>query len=279
MIASLAEVLAEAKGDQRAAGGFTVYDLATAAGVLRAAERCRRSVIVIVSSQAFAADTGVALVAGIRALAARASVPVALQLDHVSDLAEMRRALDAGVTALMADGSKLPYEDNVALVRSAARLAAGHNATVEGELGRIEGDEEVAVATLTGALTDPQQARDFMQRTGADCLAVSIGNVHGTYREPPQLDWKRLDEVRAATPHPLSLHGASGLPAPDLHTAIRHGIAKINVNTELRERWFATVRQHAETLERGARLLALHDQIAGAIEGVVAAKLETLAGG
>jgi tagatose 1,6-diphosphate aldolase GatY/KbaY len=108
----------------------------------------------------------------------------------------MRTALEAGAGAVMADGSALPDADNAALVRSAVELAAAYGAGVEAELGRIEGDEDVTTAVAAGALTDPEQATPFVAVTGAACLAVSIGNVHGAYRAPPDLDWERLATLR-----------------------------------------------------------------------------------
>lgn len=277
MIAPMTEVLAAARSARRATGAFTVYDLPTAAAVLRVAGARDVGVVLLVSPLSFAAPAGPALLAGLRVLADGAPVPVAIQLDHVGDLDAMARALTGGATAIMADGSTLPYEDNVALVRAAVGLARAHGATVEAELGRIEGDEEIAVAAEAGALTDPGQAVDYLARTGADCLAVSIGNVHGTYSRPPQLDWPRLEAIAAAVAQPLSLHGASGLPDGDLRAAIGRGIAKVNVNTELRERWFATVAERAGTLARGSRLLALQAELADAVAGVVDAKLAGLA--
>src|SRR5207244_4853159 len=117
----------------------------------------------------------------------------------------IRSAFELGAGAAMADGSHLELDANVELVRAAA--SAGE---VEAELGGIAGDEDVARAVAAGALTDPDQAAAFAERSGAACLAVSIGNVHGTYSEPPALDWERLAAIRPRVELPLSLHGASG---------------------------------------------------------------------
>ncbi len=119
-----------------------------------------------------------------------------MQLDHCDDLAVIEAALDQGAGAVMADGSALPFDENVAFVRRAAELAAAAGAGVECELGGIAGDEDVAEAVAAGALTEPAQAVEFVAATNADCLAVSIGNVHGDYRDPPALDWPRLAAIR-----------------------------------------------------------------------------------
>lgn len=173
----------------------------------------------------------------------------------------------------MADGSALAYEQNVQFVASAVELARAHGASVEAELGGIAGDEDVAEAVAAGALTDPAEALDLIGRTAADCLAVSIGNVHGSYREPPRLDWARLDAIRAQLGTPLSLHGASGIPDELIRRAIAAGIAKVNVNTELRQAYLAATEGMIGSVLAGSRLNALHTAQVSAVEGVIAAKL------
>lgn len=276
MITGLPDLLAENRHRGCATLAFTSYDLATACAVVEAAETRDAGLILLISSQAFQALTGPALVAALLVLAEDAAVPVCVQLDHESDLSHIETALKAGVGAVMADGSKLAYEENVALVTEAVRLAARYGAHIEAELGRVEGDEEFATAAAAGALTDPALAEDFVRRTGAACLAVSIGNVHGTYHEPPRLDWGRLGAVRSVVPVPLSLHGASGLPETVLRAAVQQGIAKVNVNTELRDAWFDTVLDRAPALAEGAQLLHLQREIHDAIARVAGAKLTAL---
>src|SRR5207249_489849 len=184
------------------------------------------------SEQSFSALDGSLLVAALVAATGRSSARACVQLDHVRTLEPVEAAFELGVGAVMADGSKLPLEENVELVR-----AAGRRGEVEAELGGIEGQEDVATAVGAGALTDPDEAAVFADRSGAACLAVSIGNVHGIYAEPPKLDWARLEEIRRRVSIPLSLHGASGLPNDDLRKAIELGVVKINVNTQLRARY------------------------------------------
>ena len=164
-------------------------------------------------------------------------------------------------------------------VRIAVELAPAHGAGVECELGGIAGDEDVAEAVAGGALTDPARAVDFMQRSGADCLAVSIGNVHGVYRDPPNLDWDRLDDIHSRVDHPLSLHGASGIPQPLLERALRAGIAKVNVNTELRQAYLGATGETLPQALPGARVAALHAAQTEAVRRVVDEKLAILAGG
>lgn len=276
MIVTFSDLLAEADRRGAAVGAFTAYNLEGALAVLRAAEERSDGVILLVSSQAFAARGGPLLVAALRAACERAAVPCCVQLDHAADLTMMEAALDAGVGALMADGSRLPFDGNAELVAAAVRIARRFGAGVEAELGHVAGDEELATAAARGALTDAAEAADFAERTGADCLAVSIGNVHGRYARPPELDWERLADIRRQIALPLSLHGASGLPDADLARAVRAGIRKVNVNTELRERWFEVLAERADALREGAQLLALNEELIGALALVAAAKLELL---
>ena len=234
MIASLSKVLGE-PGSGRAVGAFTAYDLEAAVGILSAAESRESPVVLLVSRAAFAGQRGPALVTALRDCAERVSVEACIQLDHVADHQLMKAATELGCGAVMADGSKLEFEQNVALVARARELVAPDGAEVEGELGHLAGGEDVAHAVGAGGLTDPDLAARFVEETEVTCLAVSIGNVHGTYAEPPQLDWARLEQIRERTEVHLSLHGASGLTAADVARAIELGVTKVNVNLELRQ--------------------------------------------
>lgn len=268
MRASLAELLVDATERRGAVGAFTAYNLETALGILAAAEDRGAGVILLVSPASLRARGGPSLVGALAAVAERAQAPCLVQLDHADDLDLMRTALEAGAGAVMADG---PAD----VVRSAVEL---YGAGVEGELGRIEGNEDVAKAVAAGALTDPEQAARFVAETGVACLAVSIGNVHGAYRAPPELDWDRLAALRGRVAVPLSLHGASGIPDADLRRAFGLGIAKFNVNTELRERYLDETAARLPEVRPGARLLDLNRAQADAVAEVVAAKLDLCAG-
>jgi ketose-bisphosphate aldolase len=273
MLAPLPTLIDDRRQRRAAVAAFTSYDLETATAVLAAAEEAGAPLVVLISREAFAAPGGEQLLAALCAVAEAARVPCCVQLDHVVDLALMRDALKLGCGALMADGSRLPLAENRELVSRAVALASEYGAHVEAELGHVAGGEDVAVATRAGQLTDPDEAARFAADTGAACLAVSIGNVHGTYAEPPRLDWARLEAVRAATPVPLSLHGASGLPDADLRRAISLGVAKVNVNTELRDAYLAASERHLHDARNGLRLLELHARQREAVQAVAAIKL------
>ena len=279
MLSGFRDVLDERRAAGAAAGSFTCYDVTTACGVVHAAEAAGVPVVLLVSEASVASRDGRLLLPALGAVARSARVPVCVQLDHASSLELIGEALASGaVGAVLADGSRLPYGDNVAFVSAARDLARSHGAEIEVELGHVEGGEDVAAATAAGKLTDPAEAAEFVAATEASCLAVSIGNVHGTYAAEPALDWARLDAIRAAVDVPLSLHGASGLPEGDVRRAVAAGVAKVNVNTEVRERTFAMLGSRLDELSRGWRIAELDAAIVAAVEEVVAEKLELLGG-
>jgi tagatose 1,6-diphosphate aldolase GatY/KbaY len=247
--------------------------------VVHAAEAAGVPVVLLVSEASIGSRDGRLLLPALGAVAQAARVPVCVQVDHASSLELIGDALASGaVGAVLADGSRLPFAENIAFVAAARELAEGHGAEIEVELGHVEGGEDVAAAAAAGKLTDPADVAQFVAATKASCLAVSIGNVHGTYAAEPVLDWERLDAIRAATDVPLALHGASGLPHLDVRRAVAAGVAKVNVNTEIRERTFARLGGRLDELSQGWRIAELDAEIVAAVEEVVAEKLALLGG-
>lgn len=170
--------------------------------------------------------------------AARAGVPAFLHLDHTYDLETIVTAMDAGFTSVMIDGSRLPFEENIALTRRVADAAHARGVAVEAELGSIGGADKLETGHDERLFTDPEQAAEFVLRTGCDSLAVSVGTAHGVYPVAnPALDFARLDRITERTDAPLVLHGGSGLPAESVRRAIaagkRGGIVKLNIATDL----------------------------------------------
>lgn len=273
MLAPFAELLDGHRRRGSALVSFTCYNLETATGVLAAADELGVGVVLLIAQKAFRARSGPALLVALRAAAEVSKAPACVQLDHTDDLDQIRAAFDLGAGAVMADGSRLPLDDNVAFVRDAAAIATAHGGSVEAELGRIEGDEDVAAAAAAGLLTDPAQAADFVRGAGPACLAVSIGNVHGVYRDEPCLDWDRLTRIGAATGVSLSLHGSSGLPDADLRRAVRTGVCKINLNTELRQRYLQVTADRLASAQDGWRVLELNRAVADGIRAIALDKL------
>lgn len=278
MLATFPSLLEEHSSAGSALGAFTCYDLEAARGVLAAAAQRDVGVVLLIGRDSFAADGGDQLLAGVRAAAERSPARACVQLDHVADLELITAALELGAGAVMADGSKLPFEENVELVAEAKARADVNGAAVEAELGHIEGGEDVAAETRPGAFTDPDEAARFVAATDVACLAVSIGNVHGAYAGEPRLDWDRLAEIERRLDVPLSLHGASGLTESDLRRAVVSGIRKMNANTELRQAYLAATRERLEDSLDGLRLGGLHDAQSAAVRAVADEKLEALLG-
>ena len=276
MLTPFRELLDERSAAGAAVGAFTCYDVTTALGVVRAAEERGDPVVLLVAEASFRAESGRLLVPALLAVADAARVPACVQLDHVDDPALIDAAFAVGVGAVMADASTLADEENAAFVAETRRRAG--DAAVEAELGHIEGGEDVARAVEAGALTDPETAVRFVAASGCDCLAVSIGNVHGRYAAPPELDWDRLAQIRALVHVPLSLHGASGLADDDVRRAIAFGICKVNVNAEVRERYLARLDSELERARDGLRLLELEAAVVDAVAEIVAAKLAVFSG-
>ncbi|MGP0224385.1 class II fructose-bisphosphate aldolase [Paenarthrobacter sp. NCHU4564] len=244
MRSTLDQLVSSALASGSAVPAFTCYDFTTALAVVSAAEEARLGVILLVAPKTAATPNGQRLITALRGLADSASVPVSVQLDHASDLPVILDSVAAGADAVLADGSSLAYEDNIALVRRvrAALDGAGHTGIViEAELGGLAGDEDKAfgaetpdAGTPVAGLTDPGQVADFVERTGAQLLAVAVGNVHGKYKGEPNIRWDVLQDVASRTDVPLVLHGASGIPAAELAKAPSLHVGKVNFNTELR---------------------------------------------
>lgn len=271
---SLNSALTDERSTDSIVGAFTCYNLEQIAGVMNAAEAAGQPVCLLLAEAAARATTGAALCRAMVSAAELATVPVAVQLDHTRDLDLARHMLDLGATAVMADGSALPYADNVGLVTKARSIADHYGASVEAELTHIPGDEDRAVAVASAAGTDVGRAVDFVEESGADLLAVAIGNVHGTYAAPPVLDIERLSQLRAALDVPLTLHGTSGVPDDQVRRAIDNGIQKINVNTELRRAYLDAAQETSRDEFEAANLLKIGARLTTAIGEATAVHLE-----
>lgn len=234
--------LSEAETGGYAVGMFNVMTVEMLQAVVDAAEEIR-SPVIIGTSEGMAAYIGMRNVAAlVREAALGSRVPMSLHLDHGTGLPVVAEAIAAGYTSVMIDGSKNPLEDNIAVTRKAVGMAP-EGVTVEGELGRIVGTEDVvSVSEREASMTAPGEAERFAAEAGIDCLAVSIGNAHGIYKGAPELDMDRLRDIKAVVDVPLVLHGASGIPDDAVRQAISLGIRKINIATDLQVAFTKRVR-------------------------------------
>lgn len=242
--ATLKEVLAAAEAGRYAVGAFNANNLEIVQAIVEAAE-AERAPVILQASQGALKYAGVRYItAMVRAAAETSSIPIVLHLDHGTSFTQTMLCLRHGFTSVMFDGSGHALAENIALTRRVAEVAAAMGASVEGELGKIGGTEDdISVALRDALLTDPQEARRFVDETGVDALAVAIGTAHGPYKGTPQLDFDRLAAIDGLTGIPLVLHGASGVPDAQIRRAVALGVRKINIDTDLRQAFTAGVRQ------------------------------------
>lgn len=233
-IVTLKEILQDADKKKYGVGMFDVHNLEMVNAAIQAAEE-EHSPIILALAEVHAPtfreidDISNIMVHG----AKRAKVPVAVHFDHAASLDNMIRVMHNGFSSVMYDGSVLPYEENVRNSREAVRFAKIFGASVEAELGHVGGGEGGTDDGADMMYTEPEQAAEFVESTGVDCLAVSIGTVHGVYKAKPKLDINRLRQIKSRVSVPLVLHGGSGLSDQDFRNCIDGGISKVNIYTEI----------------------------------------------
>jgi fructose-bisphosphate aldolase class II len=227
------ELLDEAQKGAYAVGAFNVYNYETILGVVKAAQEEKVPVIVAFGERYLENMDfeSVALVA--ERLSREVSTPIALHLDHCKSVDPIVQAIRAGFTSVMFDGSSLPFAQNVAATRDVVGIAHAAGVSVEAELGAIALGDRSNEEAAEQIYTDPAQARELVEASGVDALAVSIGTVHGLYKGEPKIDVGTLKAIRRLVSVPLVLHGGSGTPEAVLRECIQNGICKINVNTEI----------------------------------------------
>lgn len=240
----MAKLLTDAQRAGYAVGAFNAHSLDMIPAIFAAAEAERAPLIMQFSpgSLKFAGARNIAAL--VKDLAARSDLPVAMHLDHGDKFEQVVDCIQAGFSSVMIDASRLSFEENIALTSRVVEAAKVAGVTVESELGHVGGVEDDVTATERSQLyTDPVMAAEFIRRTGIDCLAIAIGTAHGFYTWEPHLDFDRLAQVRRAVSVPLVLHGASDLPEDQVRQAVRGGIQKINIATDLKAPWAGAVRK------------------------------------
>lgn len=244
MLTPTSQLLKNAQQGKYAIGAFNVYDLQGTQAVISAAEELKSPVMLQIHPKALEMG-GKPLVALCIEAARSAGVPVSVHLDHSSAEQAIRSAVAAGMSSVMADGSHLSYDGNIAFTKQMSEFAHANGCAVEAELGRLSGTEDgLTVSEYEALLTDPDQANDFVTQTNIDALAMCIGNVHGKYPSTPKLDFERLKEIRKRVNIPLVLHGTSGLPDEMIVRSINLGVCKFNVNTEVREAYLSAIKSY-----------------------------------
>lgn len=242
---NMVDMLTKAKDGKYAVAQLNINNLEWTQAVLEAAQAENSPVILGVSEGAGKYMGGPEVVAAmVKALieTMEITVPVALHLDHGSSFETAKRAIDAGYTSVMIDGSHHPIDDNIAMTKQVVEYAHERGASVEGEIGTVGGTEDGVTAGINYA--DKEECKRIVEEAGIDALAAALGSVHGPYSGEPVLGFDEMKEISEYTNTPLVLHGGSGIPEEQVKKAIERGHAKINVNTELQVVFTAAVREN-----------------------------------
>ena len=227
------EMLLDAQKNGYAVGAFNVENMEMVMAVVSAAEETKSPVIMQTTPSTVKYADFDYFYANAKVAAEKASVPVAIHLDHGNSFDLAMKAYRTGYTSIMIDGSHSSFEENIALTKSVVDVCKNGNVPVEAELGKVGGKED-DLDGGDGGYTDPSEAKEFVEKTGVDSLAVAIGTAHGVYKGEPKLDLDRLSEIREVVDIPLVLHGTSGVPDEVVTECVNRGICKVNYATDLR---------------------------------------------
>ncbi|TDX15746.1 MULTISPECIES: class II fructose-bisphosphate aldolase [Buttiauxella] len=259
----------------KAVGSFNLHCLEMLPAYFKAAKATNSPLMIQIS-------TGTAeylgyrlLVDSIRSLSESQQIPTCLHLDHCSDIESIKTAIDAGFSSVMYDGSHLDMADNIANTRKVIDIARPRNISVEAELGAIGGSEDgKAVAMEDICFTTTEDAKRFVDETGVDMLAVSVGTVHGLYTGKAKIQHQRLADISEVTKTPLVLHGGTGVSDEDMRRAVSGGIDKVNVGTEMNVQWVGHCK---ETFEKGKVNDSVRKFLIPANDAVAAVLIEKIA--
>ncbi|SDF23658.1 class II fructose-bisphosphate aldolase [Sporolituus thermophilus] len=231
-LVTMHELLQDARKRKYAVGGFNVFNFETLGAVVEVAEELKTPLVLGIPERLFKfVDVDTLGAAMVRA-AQKASVPVALHLDHGHTYEGIMKAIRWGFTSVMFDGSSLSFSENLKRTKEISRIAHSLGISVEGELGYV-GCYDSLRDLNEDNLVKPEMAADFVDKTGVDALAVAVGNNHGAYRGAPKLNFSRLSELSAAVQVPLVMHGGARLTRDEYRNSIQSGITKINIATDM----------------------------------------------
>ena len=253
-LVNMRDMLYHAYENNYAVGAFDLVSLDFLEAVIDAAERCRAPVILSIAEPHFAHYDFELMLPAVEAAAKRASVPVAIQLDHGSSLESATKAIKLGCNGIMLDASNCDLPDNIKITRSVVEMAHGCGVPVIGELGYVAGIEGEGAELHPGesAFTVPAEAKAYVERTGVDCLAVSIGTIQGRMKGRAKLDFQRLKQLNQAINIPMEIHGGSGLNEDQFRRLTALGIAKINYYTALSDVAAKTLRAQIKQNPNGS---------------------------
>ncbi len=250
MLVDLRDMLNKARQEKYAVPAFDCTEDILIRTILDTCEEKKSPVILMALEHDLQGKGMDYITAVIKGVAEKYTIPIALHLDHATNIELVKRAIDYGFTSVMYDGSMLPYEENIKKTKEVVELAKEKGVSVEAELGHVAGKELDGSSAGETQLTEPEDVVDFVEKTGVDCLAVSIGTAHGVYVATPDLKIERLKEINKVSPVPLVLHGGSGTPLDQVQKAIVNGITKVNLYADLRIAMFAGLKEAAKLEKR-----------------------------
>lgn len=244
MLVNMVEMLNKARDGKYAVGQFNINNLEWTKTILKVAQEMNSPVILGVSEGAAKYMTGFKTVAGmVKGMLEemQITVPVAIHLDHGSSFESCKKAIDAGFTSVMIDGSKHPIDENIAMTKEVVAYAHARGVSVEAEVGTVGGNEDGVIGGIKYA--DLNECVKLVKEAEVDCLAPALGSVHGPYKGEPKLGFVEMDAIKVATGKPLVLHGGTGIPDDMIRRAISCGTCKINVNTECQQAFHAEIQK------------------------------------
>lgn len=244
---STKEILEKAQNEGYAVPAFNIHNLETIQVVLKAARDLKSPVILAATPSTVKYADENYLLAIMNKATELNDIPIAFHLDHHENVDDIKRIIKLGCKSVMIDASKHEFDENVSIVKDIVNFAHKYGTTVEAELGKLCGVEDnLEVDDKDAYLTNPNEALKFVKLTGVDSLAVAIGTAHGLYKCEPKLDFKRLEEIRRLVHVPLVLHGASGVSYGAVQEAIKNGVCKVNIATELKIPFSNAIKKYFE---------------------------------
>lgn len=245
MLVSTRQILLDAQKNNYAVPAFNIHNLETLKVVVETAHEMRSPIILAATPGTVNYAGREFLISMANAAATKYDIPIAFHLDHHESFDEIKKAIDIGCKSVMIDASHQSFEENIIRVKEVVDYAHKFDVTVEAELGVLGGaEDDLVVDEKNAKYTDPVKAKEFIENTGIDSLAIAIGTAHGLYKSEPKLDYDRLKKIKETVDIPLVLHGASGVPYESVQKSIDLGISKVNIATELKIPFAAAIKEH-----------------------------------
>lgn len=255
-LVSISDILGKAREGKYAVPAFDVSDYRMAKAVVEAAEEVRSPVILMGLAPDMTEDQFDAMSVVLHSIALKATIPVCVHLDHATDFDLIKKAIHQGYSSVMIDASSEPLEKNIELTKRVVDYAHAYGVSVEAELGHvgdgIVGRSETSAHGDSGhdsVLTDAEEMKRFIKETNVDCLAVSFGTSHGVYKCTPHLELDLLAELNAQSTVPLVVHGGSGTPDDQMQEAVKRGICKVNIFSDILKSYFQELRRFLDEQE------------------------------